>query len=56
MAHSIQRKSNEYREQLIDQLISHRIYKKNGKHLFQLTLEELEQEYERVLSTQMRCS
>lgn len=36
------------REQLIEQLIAHRVYKKDGKHLFELSLSELEHEYKQV--------
>lgn len=38
------------REQLIHALIEHEIYKKDGKHLFELTLSELEHEYRYVRS------
>ncbi|BBN99808.1 Fur-regulated basic protein FbpA [Sporolactobacillus terrae] len=36
------------REQLIERLIAHHVYKKNGKHLFELSLSELEHEYKQV--------
>lgn len=37
------------REQLIEQLIAHRVYKKDGRHLFELTLSELEHEYKQTV-------
>ncbi|MCL1631955.1 Fur-regulated basic protein FbpA [Sporolactobacillus sp. CPB3-1] len=41
------------REQLIDRLIAHHVYKKNGKHLFELSLSELEREYQNIRA---KCS
>ncbi|GER65707.1 hypothetical protein BpJC7_02660 [Weizmannia acidilactici] len=38
------------RNELIDRLIAFHIYKKGGKHLFELTLHELEQEYRHIQS------
>ncbi|WEG15063.1 Fur-regulated basic protein FbpA [Pullulanibacillus sp. KACC 23026] len=38
------------RQQLIKQLIESNIYKVNHRHLFELTLKELEAEYSRTLN------
>lgn len=38
------------RKRLIDKLIAFNVYKKEDKHLFELTLSELENEYREFLS------
>lgn len=45
------RKAVEYRRKmLIDKLIAFHVYKKDDKHLFELTLSELENDYRKFLS------
>ncbi len=38
------------RKSLIEKLIAFNVYKKDDKHLFELTLSELENEYKKFLS------
>ncbi|GGL65284.1 Fur-regulated basic protein FbpA [Sporolactobacillus putidus] len=48
---SVLRRTVEFRrQQLIDRLIALEVYKINGKHLFELTLTELEDKYQAVRS------
>ncbi|WP_175989213.1 Fur-regulated basic protein FbpA [Bacillus sp. Marseille-Q1617] len=44
--HTLERR----REELINKLITYNIFKKNGKQLFELTLQELEKEYQEAKS------
>lgn len=48
MSSALRKMVEDRREQLIEQLIAHRVYKKDGRHLFELSMSELEHEYKQV--------
>ncbi len=47
MDHSLREAVENRRNKLINKLIAFKVYKKGDKHLFELTLSELETEYKR---------
>ena len=47
MDHSLREAVENRRNKLINKLIAFNVYKKGDKHLFELTLSELETEYKR---------
>lgn len=51
MDHALREEDEKRRQKLIKKLITFDLYKINNKHLFELTLYELEKEYKRVKST-----
>ncbi|MED3623540.1 Fur-regulated basic protein FbpA [Bacillus thermocopriae] len=51
MGNILRKAVEQKRQKLIDLLIAHNVYKKVDKHLFELSLTELEHEYRRFKQT-----